>query len=368
MPRPGITLEDVKAVYVRLQQQGTRPTVSLIRDQLGRGSITTIHGYLSTLREQEGESPLDALLPAELHKPLQQFLRKHAEQIRVGAEAELAESRSEMTALVSENRAIQAERDGAQEDLAEANRQLALVQAERDRLHTANETLTQQLAEVRQSAEADRLAAAKATARLEARDQELKRALERIQELESELANEREARHAADQARALVETAQAVADQRLADQQVQVNQLKEDNGRLREEQAHLRDSQRDEVQKVRAEVGEQIALCRQLLKVMNQQKNAVSPETTTTPPAREILSRKSSSAPSGEAASGSTHPATSKASKTPTDTQPPTSQSQGRKGSRSSKSNRKPPPQGDTSQSVRRPVRQRTEPVYTPAK
>jgi colicin import membrane protein len=278
MSRTGVTHEDVSAVYISLQKQGTRPTASLIRDRLGRGSITTIHGHLVALREQDQADPLDALLPVELQKPLKQFLAKHASQVRLDTEAELMEIREESAALAAENRTLQEAVDGAQQQLADLTAQLAQAQDALKHLGAEKARLAQKLAEARERADSNQLESTKATAVRDSLERNFDKAQERIKTLKVELAEARDARQAAEQGQAVAETARAGMEQRLADQQVRLERMESENQNLRADQTRLRDGQQEAIRQVRAEVGEQISLCREMLSVIQAQQ----PGTTTT--------------------------------------------------------------------------------------
>jgi hypothetical protein len=176
MSRPGVTLEDVRQAAEAIQAQGERPTVERVR-AMTAGSASTVLRHLQTLRAEAETQPATA--GTDTPEPAQ----VDAQSVDADRAAPIAEAIRAL-ALVQVEAAIASERQRWESErrvLVDSHR------AEVTALHDATQSQAQ-------AAEADRKAAADLLAEFSASaDNERAEAEARIEALELELAQEREA-------------------------------------------------------------------------------------------------------------------------------------------------------------------------------
>ncbi|MBT1536547.1 DNA-binding protein [Ralstonia solanacearum] len=230
MARPGISYEQVANVADALVAEQLKPTLTAVRERLGRGSMNTIHRHLTTWqgRQKPAARKLGELNPRVLNA-LGSEMSRMADESAAEAEAALTQALSEMAVLASAGEALEAERD----TLAQ---QLQQVATERD---TLAGKAAEQAAEIdRLNAEAERERAElasvrRALAQVELRLEAVPHLERELSELRAQLAAEQATRVAAERAAAVAEaqreaadTARMQANERLANAESRESQVR----------------------------------------------------------------------------------------------------------------------------------------------
>jgi chromosome segregation ATPase len=201
-----ITYEQVAAIADRLNAQGERPTVRIVRDQLGGGSQGTVHKLLSQWQVGKGRQPEATLtLPPSLQRTILDFISREMAEQRRELDASLADAQQTASDIASENErltndiqelndAVNAERgrssllEGRLEQLQgdlEQNKKESMEAIDSSRKNAERE---------REAADGLRVELAKASLRLEG----VPRLEAEIGRLHGELDDERAARHEAE--------------------------------------------------------------------------------------------------------------------------------------------------------------------------
>ncbi|MDB5934665.1 MAG: hypothetical protein JWQ01_2009 [Massilia sp.] len=166
MERKEVTSDEVTAAAVSLQNDGKPVTIEAVRDFLGTGSTNTIHKHLTEWRASQAK-PAEAPkvdIPESILAALGSWVQQYAEEASTGNRDALAQSASDMEALLESGEELEAERD-------EALAEVASVAAERDQaVATATE----------RSEEIERLTAALRDARQVATDALVGKAKDRL--------------------------------------------------------------------------------------------------------------------------------------------------------------------------------------------
>ncbi len=193
MARPGIRYEQVAEAADRLTAQGTTPTTTLIRVELGgTGSLSTITGHLRTWQDQR-HPKIEAAMATEVPEGVQRVLKQLWPALQMEG-----------------NALIEAVKEDAEERIQESRQREQDMGSELARMETAAEDMKAQLeSEVREKEEIQRdlVIAREHAEQSEARVQE---AEIQIQQSKAEL--ETAQRDAAVSEARRGETAQALAD------------------------------------------------------------------------------------------------------------------------------------------------------------
>lgn len=217
-----ITQEQVNAVANSIRAGGVKPTARAVLQALGSGSMATVLKYLQIwqagqVRAEEGP----VVLPAGLQRALVDFIGQEVASAKAGLQDELVASQQANSDLIAESERqastieVQAEAlESAQGEKAELTGRLAQVESELARAKD-------DIAGERQSAELARTELAKAQLRLEA----LPRIEADADRLRGELADERKAKVAAEQAAAVAGEKVTGLMARLADSQARIAAL-----------------------------------------------------------------------------------------------------------------------------------------------
>jgi cell division protein FtsB len=113
MARQGVTLDEVTAAAISLQDDGKRVTIDAVSDLLGTGSPNAIHKHLNVWRAshaQPAEAP-KAEIPESIVAALGSWAQQFAEEAGAGARDAQAQSESDMEALLKSGEQLEAERD-----------------------------------------------------------------------------------------------------------------------------------------------------------------------------------------------------------------------------------------------------------------
>jgi len=173
--RQAVSFDEVTAAAASLQNDGQRVSIDAVRGLLGNGSPSAIHKHLVAWRASQAkpaEAPkLD--IPESIGAALGSWVQQLAEEAGAGLRAALAQSESEMEALLESDEQLEAERD-------ELRAQLASVTAARDQavatateLGETIERLTAELRNARQIATDALVGKAKDQLAIEGKDSQL---------------------------------------------------------------------------------------------------------------------------------------------------------------------------------------------------
>jgi chromosome segregation ATPase len=175
MARQEVTFDEVTAAATSLQNDGKRVTIDAVRDFLGAGSPNTIHKHLTDWRASHAKpaEPPKAEIPESLVAALGDWAQQFAEEASAGVRDALAQSESDMEALLESGEQLEGERD-------ELLSQVAGVTSARDQaLATATERgeeierLTAELRNARQVAMDALVGKAKDQLAIEGKDAQL---------------------------------------------------------------------------------------------------------------------------------------------------------------------------------------------------
>jgi hypothetical protein len=200
MARQGVAFDEVAAAAISLQNDGERVTIEAVRDFLGTGSPNAIQKHLIVWRASNAkpaEAP-KADIPESVAAALGNWVQQFAEDSGAGDRDALAQSESDMEALLESGEQLEAERD----DLLA---QVARVTTARDQaLATAAERgedierLTAELRNARQVATDALVGKAKDQLAIEGKDSQLANLRSQIERNVAGSAAESDARLAAE--------------------------------------------------------------------------------------------------------------------------------------------------------------------------
>jgi hypothetical protein len=111
--RHAVTIDEVTAAASSLQDDGKRVTIEAVRDFLGTGSPNTIHKHLIVWRASHAkpaEAP-KADIPEPVAAALGNWVQQFAQEASAGVRDALAQSESDMQALLESGEQLEAERD-----------------------------------------------------------------------------------------------------------------------------------------------------------------------------------------------------------------------------------------------------------------
>jgi len=193
--RPGVAYAEVAAVADRMLARGEKPTATIIRAELGSGSLGTIQRHFTTWRENNRTGAVTAVtLPVDLQRAMLGQIERAAAEARADLQAELAETQSEREALTEglerQGAALAAIEERSGEQAGEIERQAGTIA-----------TLERALAEAKEAASRERVAAEdarKAAALAELRLESLPLLQNELAGLGKKLDDEREARRKAE--------------------------------------------------------------------------------------------------------------------------------------------------------------------------
>ena len=127
MPRHGVTYEDVEAAIQALTKAGLTPSIRLIREKVGRGSLSTIAEHKRAFDADQANGPEPAL-PDLLTAGLVHGARAYWKELVDAAQSQIDAAREQAQTRINE---LVSERDALKETLAaaqdEIGAQLALI-------------------------------------------------------------------------------------------------------------------------------------------------------------------------------------------------------------------------------------------------
>lgn len=125
MPRTGLAYDDVADAMRALEKAGVTPSIRLIREKLGRGSLSTIAEHKRAVEADRAEEPTEAL-PDPIAKGLLKGAQAFWQELIEAAEAEIASVKVQYDEQLSEaNTAL----EQAREEIASTKDELGSSQA-----------------------------------------------------------------------------------------------------------------------------------------------------------------------------------------------------------------------------------------------
>lgn len=131
MPRTGVSYDDVAESILALEKAGLKPSIRLIREKLGRGSLSTIAEHKRAYDIESAQGPTE-VLPDPIAKGLLKGAETFWQELIEAANSEIEEAQSAADTKIAESLAAQRT---LEEQLATSNDQngtLVAAVAERD--------------------------------------------------------------------------------------------------------------------------------------------------------------------------------------------------------------------------------------------
>jgi Plasmid replication region DNA-binding N-term len=132
MARQEVTYDEVTAAAIGLRNDGKRASIEAVQGVLGTGSPNTIHQHLMAWRASDTK-PADApkaQIPESLVAALGSWAQQFADESGAGVRDALAQSDSDMEALLAQVESVTTERDQALATAAERGEDIARLTAE----------------------------------------------------------------------------------------------------------------------------------------------------------------------------------------------------------------------------------------------
>lgn len=112
MARQGVTFDEVAAAANSLQNDGKRVDIEAVCDLLGTGSFTTIHPHLTVWRASRAKPEVPKVdIPESIAAALGSWVQQFAEEAGAGVRDALAQSESDLEALLKSGEQLEDERD-----------------------------------------------------------------------------------------------------------------------------------------------------------------------------------------------------------------------------------------------------------------
>ena len=127
-----VSFDDVSAAAMSLQDDGTPVTVEAVRDLLGAGSVNAIYKHLNEWRAHHAkpfEAP-KAEIPESIIADLGNWARRFAEEAGAGVRDTLAQSESDLDALLKAGEQLEGELDQALLTISERDEVIERLNAE----------------------------------------------------------------------------------------------------------------------------------------------------------------------------------------------------------------------------------------------
>jgi len=219
MPRPGITYEQVAQAASILVEQGNKPTIQRIRDELGTGSPNTIHRYLRDWKAAQAPTQRAVIqLPDALIRAVADEIERQVSIARAEVEAQAQESQqtADMLAEMGEELEAQTEQLLSQVNHLESERDD--VTDERDTAQAELERLRKTLNEERLDAEKTRESLAQAQARIKLLSEQRDEYYQTSMDAQRKLQAIERLQRATERAKTAAEAKQAAAEHNAMDQ------------------------------------------------------------------------------------------------------------------------------------------------------
>ncbi|WP_020655133.1 DNA-binding protein [Massilia niastensis] len=137
----GVSFDEVAAAAASLRDEGARVTIEAVRELLGAGSPGAIHQHLAAWRAGQAAAPqLD--IPESLIAALNSWVQQVAQETSAPVREALADSESDMEALLASGERLETERHQAAKAVAERSAEIERLTIElRDARQIATEAL-----------------------------------------------------------------------------------------------------------------------------------------------------------------------------------------------------------------------------------
>jgi peptidoglycan hydrolase CwlO-like protein len=115
-----VSFDDVAVAATNVQTSGQSITIDAIREMLGGGTVSEIAKHLQAWRNSQPKQiePIRAELPESLMSELSRWAQQHAEQAGLATRDALAQSESDMDALLKAGEELEAEKNELQSKVA----------------------------------------------------------------------------------------------------------------------------------------------------------------------------------------------------------------------------------------------------------
>lgn len=163
MPRPGVSHDDVAEAIHALRNAGINPSIRLIREKLGKGSLSTIAEHKRAVDAEQSEGPGPAL-PDAVARGLLRGAEAYWQELVEAAEAEIAGVRANAAASEA---AVNAKLETAELQVAELNETLGKEVAATEHLKGALATREASLTDAETALRAKEVEFSRATAERE---------------------------------------------------------------------------------------------------------------------------------------------------------------------------------------------------------
>lgn len=205
MARTGISYEQVAHAADTLMGRGEKPTIQAIRAEIGTGSPNTIHKHLTAWKAAQAPAERQAArLPDDLARVLADEIERQASAARADAEASALDAQQTADHLATTGEKLESEAEELRESAETLEAERDTVTGERDAALAETERLRGELERERQSAETTRQKLAEATNRIQTLE-------EQRDEMRDALAQAVSDGKASEAARVAAEREQAVA-------------------------------------------------------------------------------------------------------------------------------------------------------------
>ncbi|MDD2539731.1 MAG: DNA-binding protein, partial [Desulfuromonadaceae bacterium] len=118
MPRLGVSFDEVAAVADSMMAEGLTPTIRIVRERLGTGSLNTIHNHLTAWREALPQFTSEMIeLPATIATAFSKEIGRAKSEAKAESEARLVIFQTEAAELAADGKKREDEREVLLEEL-----------------------------------------------------------------------------------------------------------------------------------------------------------------------------------------------------------------------------------------------------------
>lgn len=227
-----VTVEQVHATANALHAEGIKPTLRLVRERLGTGSMGTINSFLQRWRSgQQLEQSQPLVMPPVLQRAILDFMGSEIAAAKGALEGQITEQRQELSDLAAENMRQAEVIEHLQVDMELLATEKSAIAGRAEQLLADLATAKEEASRERHGAELARTELAKSQLRLEA----MPRLVEDLEQIRADLAKERQQRIDAEQRAAVLTAQKADLDDRMLDFKARLGETKQDAARGAEE-------------------------------------------------------------------------------------------------------------------------------------
>lgn len=245
MPRPGITYEQVAQAANILVEQGNKPTIQRIRDELGTGSPNTIHCHLRDWKLTQAPVERNPIqLPDALIRAIADEIERQVSATRAEVEAQAQESQQTADTLAEIGEELEAQVEQLLSQVSRLEGERDDVTEERDTAQAELERLRKALDEELLDAEKNREALIQAETRIKLLSEQRDEYYQTSMETQRKLQAIERLQRTTERAKAAAEAKQAAAEHNAIDQRealkAERQARKQDADAVRKEIAQMR--------------------------------------------------------------------------------------------------------------------------------